>query len=129
MLPADHAVFQIGLLPLLEAGMAKREVTVTPLYFCLRGHITDLPGVLSVGVAAVLPSVSNGYVSRGRTVATYARVLSNPRRVAILAALLDGPSSVVELSAATGIAKTTVRAHISELQAAGLVQPDVGTTR
>jgi diguanylate cyclase (GGDEF)-like protein/PAS domain S-box-containing protein len=126
MLPSDHAIFQIGLVPLLQAGLAKQEVTVTPLYFCLRGHITDLPGVLSVGVAALPPSPGNGYASRGRAVATFAQVVADPRRATILAVLLDTASSITEIALATGMAGRTVRSHLSVLQTAGMIEVEAG---
>jgi diguanylate cyclase (GGDEF)-like protein/PAS domain S-box-containing protein len=126
MLPPDHAIHQIGLLPLLEAGMAKHEVTITPVYFCLRGHLTDLPGVLSVGVAAVPPSVSNEYTSRGRAVATFAHVLANRRRAAILALLLDTPSSITEITKVTDVAESTIRYHIGVLRTTGIIEVAAG---
>jgi diguanylate cyclase (GGDEF)-like protein/PAS domain S-box-containing protein len=129
MLPSDHAIFQIGLMSLLEAGLARHQVVVTPTYFASLGHITDLPGVLSVGVAAVRPSASNGYASRGRAVAAFARVVADPQRAATLALLLDSPSSVVEIAAATGVTARTVRAHIKMLTTAGTIEADSGSPK
>ena len=126
MLPVDHAVFQIGLGSLLQAGLAKHEVTVTPMYFCLRGHITDLPGVLSVGVAAAPPPGSNGYAERGRAVAAFAHVVADPRRATIVALLLDTSSSIAEIAGATAMAARTVRASIKILKTAGVIQVEAG---
>ena len=126
MLAPDHALFQVGLVPLLQAALAKHEVTLSPLYYCLRGHVCDLPGALSVGVAALAPSTRNAYGSRGRVVASYARVVANPSRAAVLAVLLDTSASVRELTLATGIAATTVRAHLGVLKTAGMIQVTPG---
>jgi diguanylate cyclase (GGDEF)-like protein/PAS domain S-box-containing protein len=129
MLQEDHAIFQIGLVSLLEAGLAKRQVAVMPIYFGSLGHITDLPGVLSVGVSAVPPAAANGYAARGRTVATFARVVVDPRRAATLAPLLDTPSSISEIAAATSVATSTVRAHIRVLTTAGTIEVDRGSRK
>lgn len=48
--------------------------------------------------------------------------LSDPTRRAILARLAAGPASVSELSAPFGIALPTLIAHLSRLEAAGLVR-------
>jgi diguanylate cyclase (GGDEF)-like protein/PAS domain S-box-containing protein len=124
LLTPNHAVLQMGLIPLLKAGIANHEVVVSPGYFVVDGHILDFPGVLSVGVRATpLHSVS-GYVLRGRIVARFAQMLGNASRAAILASLLDAPGSVAELSQATALSQRTVRTHLRILKSSGLVDVD-----
>jgi diguanylate cyclase (GGDEF)-like protein/PAS domain S-box-containing protein len=122
LLPDDHAVFAIGLAPLLDVGFAKREIVVTPCHFLTTGHIVDLPGLLSVGVATSRPTPSNQYISRGRTAARFAHIVGNPGRAATLAFLLDESATAAQISDALGLPVTTIRSHLRILLATNMIQ-------
>lgn len=49
------------------------------------------------------------------------RVLSVPSRLAVLNALMDGPLSMAELEAATGLSQSNLSRQVTELERAGCV--------
>lgn len=60
--------------------------------------------------------------SRVRAAADAFRLLSDPTRIKILWALLQGEASVASLAEVVGAAPTAVSQHLSKLRLAGLVQ-------
>ncbi len=71
------------------------------------------------------PSVSSPIpgrrAARMRTLAARNRVLGDPSRLLIVEALADGPRLISELAAISGLHRNTVRAHLAQLERAGLV--------
>jgi predicted ArsR family transcriptional regulator len=54
------------------------------------------------------------------------RLLAQPRRLAIVEALSEGPRQIPELARLLGIHPTTVRAHIEKLLEAGVLEEEAG---
>jgi predicted ArsR family transcriptional regulator len=54
------------------------------------------------------------------------RLLGDPRRLAIVEALKEGPRQISELAQLLGVDPTTVRAHLNKLRAAGVLEEVTG---
>jgi predicted ArsR family transcriptional regulator len=54
------------------------------------------------------------------------RLLGDPRRLAIVEALKEGPRQIPELARLLGIHPTTVRAHLEKLREAGVLEEEPG---
>jgi diguanylate cyclase (GGDEF)-like protein/PAS domain S-box-containing protein len=131
LLLEDHVIFQGGMTPLLEAALTKSRVVVTPCHFLGAGHILELSGLLSIGVRTTTLVLSRGHERRGSEIARVVRILNSATRVTMLVMMLESSASVADMSAAVGVAKTTVRSHLRILKAAGIVSvvPDVHPLR
>jgi diguanylate cyclase (GGDEF)-like protein/PAS domain S-box-containing protein len=123
LLPRDHAVFIMGLAPLVAAASERGEVVVTPCYFTKRGHVLDLAGLLSVGVPARRLQLPSHFVTEGRRAADFSRLVGQPTRGAILTMLAAGPATAAAISSELGRSPQTIRHHCRLLRVAGLIAP------
>jgi len=134
LLPAEHTAFSLGLVPLLEARTAKGEVVLTPSYFIRWTSVLDLPGVLSVGVTArdeAIDDRGDRLLEKGLFAAQKVRILANPQRAAVLAAIVAAPSTASEVARELRILPAAVRRYVRTLVAEGLVEAvsDGGVSR
>jgi diguanylate cyclase (GGDEF)-like protein/PAS domain S-box-containing protein len=128
LLPSDHAVFTLGLVPLVAAALARGEVAVSPCYFLTGGHVLDLPGLLSVGVMARQQELSSHFVREGTRAATFSRLIGQPTRAAILTMLAARPVTAAEIGAELGLSTPVIRRHCRLLRVGGLIAVD-GSSR
>jgi DNA-binding transcriptional ArsR family regulator len=120
-----------GLLNRLVADLAPdAELAVVPAYFTHRGLLVSLPGVLVLGVRTG-PLEPDGAAERARTAALARRLraVADPTRLAIVAALVEGPRTVTELAHRFALAQPTVSNHIKVLEAGGMVTKTRNGTR
>lgn len=117
-----------GLLSELVASLEPGgELAVVPAFFTHRGLLVDLPGIVVVGVR----TDPSGAQARARTelLARRLKTISDPTRLAILDALIDGPCTVSDIATSFTLAQPTVSNHIKQLRDAGLVKNDVNGAR
>jgi len=112
-----------GLLERLVAELEPdAELAVVPAFFTHRGLLVSLPGVLVLGVRTG-PLEPGGAAERARTIALARRLkaVADPTRLAIVAALAEGPRTVTELAHRFALAQPTVSNHIKVLEEGGMV--------
>jgi diguanylate cyclase (GGDEF)-like protein/PAS domain S-box-containing protein len=122
LLPPDHAVFGLGLEPLVDAAVARHEVVVSPGYFLTRGHVLDLAGPLSIGVASEAREPVNVFDSEGSRAARFSRLFAAPKRAAIVLLLATTTATVDEMSTQLGRAQSSIRRHLRQLRLSGIVE-------
>ena len=72
---------------------------------------------------------SNIYTNEQNTVATYAKVLGHPARIAILQELVECKTCVCgDLVNEIGLAQATISQHLKELKQAGIISGEVEGT-
>ena len=69
-----------------------------------------------------MPVTATDALARAEALAPLLRALAEPRRLALLLLLAEGPRSVKQLQEATGLGQTLVSHHLKALREQGLVR-------
>lgn len=123
LLPATHFARRELHQALVERALDRGEVVLVPLALAGIGvGFFALPGVLMVCQGPEAGSKTGRQREYLERSANRFKVLSDPTRVGILAALIDYPYSVTDLAGMFELSQPTVSVHVKALREAGLLE-------
>jgi ArsR family transcriptional regulator, arsenate/arsenite/antimonite-responsive transcriptional repressor len=104
---------------LIEGLGESGELVFVPAFFTAKGLVTDLPGIMIIGMPA--KPVAAAARARTESLARRLKAIADPTRLAILDALMQHDMSITDVTNLFGLAQPTVSNHVKQLRDAGVV--------